>query len=87
MYIKEIAGDGLCIARCFSEYFKLPLDQVLDQLYSEFRENTDIYASFSELTKENILREVYSYVKEKRYNSSTADLFLERFSRIHVNVT
>ena len=36
-----------------------------------------------ELTKENILLEVYSYVTEKRYNSSTADLFLEAFSRIY----
>ena len=83
LYLKEITGDGLCIAQSFSKHFKLPLDQVLDQLYWEFWESIDIYASFLELTKENILGEVYSYVTEKCYNSSTGDLFLEGFPWIY----
>ena len=33
--LKEITGDGLCITRCSSEYFKLLLDQVLDQSFEK----------------------------------------------------
>ena len=35
------------------------------------------------MTTENILRDVYSYVIGKSYNSRSTDLFLEAFSRIY----
>ena len=53
-----------------------------DQLHSQFQ--TNFIHSFEKiLTKENILREVYSYARGKRYNSRSTDLFLEAFSRIY----
>ena len=35
--IKNIPGNGHCIANCFATRFKEPLDKVLDRLDSEFR--------------------------------------------------
>ena len=53
-----------------------------DQLHSQFQ--TNFIHSFEKiLTKENILREVYSYARGKRDNSRSTDLFLEAFSRIY----
>ena len=67
--IKSIRGDGHCIANCFATHFEEPLDRVLDRLDSEFNED-------------EILREVYAYITERRYNS-TVDMFLNAFARIY----
>ena len=80
--IKSIRGDGHCIANCFATHFKEPLDRVLDRLDSEFRENITFYKDFSEFNEDEILREVYAYITERRYNS-TVDMFLNAFARIY----
>ena len=41
--IKNIPGNGHCIANCFATHFKEPLDRILDRLDSEFRENITFY--------------------------------------------
>ena len=51
-----------------------PFNQVLDQLDSQFQENID---------NRKYLRDVYSYVRGKSYNSRSTDLFLEAFSRLY----
>ena len=68
--IKSIRGDGHCIANCFATHFEEPLDRVLDRLDSEFNED-------------EILREVYAYITERRCNNSTVDMFLNAFTRIY----
>ena len=80
--IKSIRGDGHCIASCFAPHFKEPVDRVLDRLDSEFRENITFYKDFSEFNEDEILREVYAYITERRYNS-TVDMFLNAFARIY----
>ena len=81
--IKTIRGDGHCIANCFTTYFREPLDRVLDRLDSEYRENITFYKDLSEFNEDDILREVYAYIMERRYNNSTVDMFLNAFARIH----
>ena len=81
--IKSIRGDGHCIASCFAPHFKEPVDRVLDRLDSEFRENITFYKDFSEFNENEILREVYAYIKERRYNNSTVAMFLNAFARIY----
>ena len=80
--IKNIPGNGHCIANCFATHFKEPLDRILDRLDSEFWENITLYKEFSEFNKDEILREVYAYITERRYNNSTVDMFLNVFARI-----
>ena len=73
----KIPGDGHCIANCFAVHFKENLDKVLDKLDTEFRSNIEEeYRKYSELSTEQILKEVYNYVTLKRYNNDTADMFL-----------
>ena len=48
---------------------------------SEFRENITFYKDFSEFNEDEILREVYAYITERRYNNSTVDMFLNAFAR------
>ena len=81
--IKNILGNGHCIANCFTTRFKEPLDRVLDRLDSEFRENITFYKDFSEFNEDKILREVYAYISEKRYSNITVDIFLNVFARIY----
>ena len=81
--IKTIRGDGHCIANCFTTYFREPLDRVLDRLDSEYRENITFYKDLSEFNEDDILREVYACIMERRYNNSTVDMFLNAFARIH----
>ena len=69
-----IPGDGHCIANCFAVHFDTPLDKVLDLLDKEFRENISKYYN------DKILLEVFRYITEKRYGSSTADMFINAFS-------
>ena len=64
-------------------HFKEPLDRVLDRLGSEFRENITFYKDLSEFNEDEILREVYAYITERRYNNSTVDMFLNAFARIY----
>ena len=80
--IENFLGNGHCIANCFATHFKEPLDRFLDRLDSEFRENITFYKGFSEFNKDEILREVYAYITERRYNNSTVDIFLNAFARI-----
>lgn len=77
-----IPGDGHCIANCFAIRFDKPLDMVLDLLDKEFRENISTYANFSEYSEDEILLEVFKYITEKSYDSSTADMFINAFSTI-----
>ena len=49
---------------------------------SEFRENITFYKDLSEFNEDEILREVYAYITERRYNS-TVDMFLNAFARIY----
>ena len=72
----KIPGDVHCIANCFAVHFKEYLDKVLDKLDTEFRSNLEEYRKYSELSTEQILKEVYYYVTLKRYNNDTADMFL-----------
>ena len=81
--IKSIRGDRHCTANCFATHFKEPLDRVLDRLDSEFRENITFYKDFSEFNEDEILREVYAYITERRYNNSTVDMFLNAFAWIY----
>lgn len=81
--LMRVAGDGHCIANCFSIYFDEPLDMVLDNLDKEFRQNISIYEEFSDKSKDGILKEVYAYITEKIYDNSTADMFLNAFSNIY----
>ena len=48
----------------------------MDKLNAEFRSNLEEYRKYSELSTEQILKEVYNYVTLKRYNNDTADMFL-----------
>ena len=64
-------------------HFKEPLDRVLDRLGSEFRENITFYKDLSEFNEDEILREVYAYITERRCNNSTVDMFLNAFTRIY----
>ena len=64
--IKSIRGDGHCIGTCFVTHFKEPLDRILERLDLEFREYITFYKDFSEFNKDQILREVYAYMTEKR---------------------
>ena len=77
-----IPGDGHCIANCFAVHFNTSLDKVLDLLDKEFRENIIKYSDFSEYDDDSILLEVFRYITEKRYDSSTADMFIHAFSSI-----
>ena len=77
-----IPGDGDCIANCFTVHFKMELVNVLDLLETEFRENMLVYTAFSTFSDDEIIKEVYQYITEKRYDSTIADLFLYAFSRI-----
>ena len=77
-----IPGDVHCIANCFAVHFDTPLDKVLDLLDKEFRENISKYSDFSEYDDDKILLEVFRYITEKRYDSSTADMFINAFSSI-----
>ena len=80
----KIPGDGHCIANCFAVHFKKNLDKVLDKLDTEFRSNLEEeYRKYSELSTEQILKEVYNYVTLKRYNNDTADMFLSAFANIY----
>ena len=79
----KIPGDGHCIANCFAVHFKENLDKVLDKLDTEFRSNLEEYRKYSELSTEQILKEVYNYVTLKRYNNDTADMFLSAFANIY----
>ena len=81
--IKNIPGNGQCIANCFATHFKEPLDRVLDRLDSEFLENITFNKNFSEFNKDEILREVYAYITERRYHNNTVDMFLNAFARIY----
>ena len=74
--------DRHCIANCFAVHFEMELDKVLYLLETEFRENTSVYTAFSIFSDDEIIKEVYQYITEKRYDSTTADLFLYAFSRI-----
>ena len=56
---------------------------VLDKLDTEFRSNLEEYRKYSELSTEQILKEVYNYVTLKRYNNDTADMFLSAFANIY----
>ena len=75
-------GDGHCIAHCFSNHFKEPMDKVLDLLDKDFCENLTMYGCLSDLTKEESLEDVFPYFTEKRYTNSTTDLFLHTSSNI-----
>ena len=77
-----IPGDGHCIANCFAVHFDKPLDRVLDLLDKEFRENISKYSDFPEYDDDKILLEVFRYITGKRYDSSTADMFINAFSSI-----
>ena len=77
-----IPGDVHCIGNCFAVHFDTPLDKVLDLLDKEFRENISKYSDFSEYDDDKILLEVFRYITEKRYDSSTADMFINAFSSI-----
>ena len=77
--IKSIHGDGHCIANCFATHFKKPLGRILGRLDSEFQENITFYKDFFELNKDEILREVYICITERRYNNSTVEMFLNAF--------
>ena len=82
-----VPGDGHCIAHCFSKYFNQPLKEVLKLLKNEFCHNIEHYEEFSLFSKEEILCEVKEYIKTKRYNNETSDMFLHAFSRAYrVNV-
>ena len=81
--IKNIPRNGHCIANYFATHFKEPLDRVLDRLDSEFRENISFYKDLSEFNEDKISTEVYAYIKERRYNNSTVDMFLNAFARIY----
>ena len=72
----KIPGDVHCITNCFPVHFKENLDKVLDKLDTEFRSNLEEYRKYSELSTEQILKEVHNYVTLKRYNNDTADMFL-----------
>ena len=50
---------------------------------SEFRENITFYKDLSEFNEDEILREVYAYITERRCNNSTVDMFLNAFTRIY----
>ena len=56
---------------------------VLDKLDTEFRSNLEEHRKYSELSTEQILKEVYNYVTLKRYNNDTADMFLSAFANIY----
>ena len=58
---------------------------VLDKLDTEFRSNLEEYRKYSELSTEQISKEVYNYVTLKRYNNDTADMFLSAFANIYQN--
>ena len=58
---------------------------VLDKLDTEFRSNLEEYRKYSELSTEQISKEVYHYVTLKRYNNDTADMFLSAFANIYQN--
>ena len=78
--IKNIPGNGHYIANCFATHFKEPLDRVLNRLDSEF-EKTLLFTKISlNLMK---MRQVYAYIMERRYNSSTVDMFLNAIARIY----
>ena len=81
--IKSIPGNGDCIENCFATHFKEPLDRVLDRLDSQFRENITFYKDFSEFIEDEILRGVYAYATDRKYNSSTVDMFLNAMARIY----
>ena len=81
--IKSIPGDGNCIANCFATHFKESLDRVLDRLDSKFRENIAFYKDFFEFNKDEILREVYANITERRLRNSTVNMFLNAFARIY----
>ena len=57
----------------------------LDKLDTEFCSNLEEYRKYSELSTEQILKEVYNYVTLKRYNNDTADMFLSAFANIYQN--
>ena len=48
---------------------------------TEFREKMSVYTAFSTYINDEIIKEVYQYITEKRYDSITEDLFLYAFSR------
>ena len=54
--------------------------KVLHLLDSEFRENIIFYKEFNE---DEILKEVYAYITERRYNNITVDMFLNALARIY----
>ena len=41
-----------------------------------------VYIAFSTFIDDEIIKEVYQYILEKRYDSAVADLFLYAFPRI-----
>ena len=55
----------------------------MDKLDTEFRSNLEEHRKYSELSTEQILKEVYNYVTLKRYNNDTADMFLSAFANIY----
>ena len=75
-----IPSDGHCTANCFAIHFDTPLDKVLELLDKEFQVKIWKYSDFSEYDNEKILLEVFRYITEKRYDSSTADMFINAFS-------
>ena len=78
-----IPGDGHCIS-----HFNQPLNEVLKCLKNDFISNVQHYEEFSDsLSKEEILQTVDEYIKSKKYNNGTTDLFVHAFSRAYrVNV-
>ena len=83
-----VPGDGHCISHCFSKHFNQPLNEVLKCLKNEFISNLQHYEEFSDsLSKEEILQTVDQYIKSKKYNNGTIDLFVHAFSKAYrVNV-
>ena len=63
-------------------HFHTPLDKVLNLLDKEFRESISKYSDFSEFDNDKILFEVFGYITEKRYDSSTGYMFFNAFSSI-----
>ena len=78
--VNFIPSDGHCTANCFAIHFDTPLDKVLELLDKEFQEKISKYSDFSEYDNGKRLLEVFRYITEKRYDSSTADMFINDFS-------
>ena len=54
----------------------------MDLLDKEFWGNISKYSNFSEYDDDKKLLEVFRYITEKRYDLSTADMFINAFSSI-----